>query len=117
MFQKIRLSFLRQITPVLLIRQHSDVLCQLAFVILLETAFRFPFGGFLKKRNSIPIHRENMNIRTVRTILNKIKDGKGLLIFPEEPELMMVAFKRLSLIGFILEMANVPIVRKNYRKL
>ena len=52
-----------------------------------------------------------MNIRTVRTILNKIKDGKGLLIFPEGTELMMVAFKRLSLgIGFILEMANVPIV-------
>ena len=38
-----------------------------------------------------------MNIRTVRTILNKIKDGKGLLIFLKEPELMMVAFKRLSL--------------------
>ena len=31
--------------------------------------------GFLKKLNSIPIHRENMNIRTVRIILNKIKDG------------------------------------------
>mgnify|MGYP001161153513 FL=1 len=76
-----------------------------------DSLFRFPFGDFLKKLNSIPIHRENMNIRTVRIILNKIKDGKGLLIFPEGTRTHDGSIQKAkSGIGFILEMANVPIV-------
>ena len=52
-----------------------------------------------------------MNIRTVRTILNKIKDGKGLLIFPEGTRTHDGSIQKAkSGIGFILEMANVPIV-------
>ena len=41
------------------------------------------FGRFLRNFGAIPIDRENVDIRSILTIVKVLKNGKNLVIFPE----------------------------------
>lgn len=41
------------------------------------------FGRFLRNFGAIPIDRENVDIRSILTIVKILKNGKNLVIFPE----------------------------------
>ena len=56
---------------------------QLAFLGKKELFGNKLFGGVLSAFGAVPIDREKAGIGSMRTCVNIVKEGKGLLVFPE----------------------------------
>lgn len=49
-----------------------------------ESAFRWPIIGYLLKRwNAVPVDREGKNPRGLKAVLDRLKDGEAVMLFPE----------------------------------
>lgn len=55
----------------------------ICFVAKLELHSFGPMAYLLHSLNTIPINRKGMDIKAVKTSINKLKEGYGLAIFPE----------------------------------
>ncbi|MBI4974941.1 MAG: 1-acyl-sn-glycerol-3-phosphate acyltransferase [Candidatus Omnitrophica bacterium] len=77
-----------------------------------EDLFTRPFLGWaLRKVHSFPVRREENDFRAVRQALNKLSEGKPLVIFPEGMRSKDGSLKRAKPgIGFIAAKAKVPVV-------
>ena len=77
-----------------------------------EDLFTRPFLGWaLRKVQSFPVRREESDFRAVRQALNKLSEGKPLVIFPEGTRSKDGSLKRAKPgIGFIASKAKVPVV-------
>ena len=76
-----------------------------------KSLFKFPFNLLLNKLNAIPLQRDRLDLKTLKTILRCVDRGKGVLIFPEGTRSENGGIKKAkSGIGFIVEMVKVPII-------
>jgi len=48
-----------------------------------DTLFFWPFGFLIRNLNSIPVNRSQLDLGTLKRVLNVIKAGDPLLVFPE----------------------------------
>ncbi len=49
-----------------------------------ESLFRFPgIGALLRSWNSVPVDRDGGGAKGLKTILNRLLDGNGIILFPE----------------------------------
>ena len=48
-----------------------------------NTLFVGPLGMLIRSLNSIPVNRDQLDLKTLRTVLGVLKDGHPLLVFPE----------------------------------
>ena len=119
-FEVVGLENIPEKTPFLLASNHASFIDPPALGCLVQrdicylarkSLFKFPFNFILNKLNAIPLQRERLDLKTLKTILKCIDRGKGVLIFPEGTRSENGEIKRAkSGIGFIVEMAKVPII-------
>ena len=49
-----------------------------------ESAFKWPIIGYLlKKWNAVPVDRDGKNPRGLKAVLDRLKDGEAVMLFPE----------------------------------
>ena len=48
-----------------------------------NTLFFGPLGTLIRSLNSIPVNRERLDLKTLRTVLSVLEKGDPLLVFPE----------------------------------
>ena len=48
-----------------------------------NTLFFGPLGMLIRSLNSIPVNRDQLDLKTLRTVLGVLKNGHPLLVFPE----------------------------------
>ena len=48
-----------------------------------DSLFFGPLGFLIKRLNSIPVNRENLDLKTLRLVLKVLGNGNPLLVFPE----------------------------------
>lgn len=49
-----------------------------------ESAFKWPIIGYLLKRwNAVPVDRDGKNPRGLKAVLDRLKDGEAVMLFPE----------------------------------
>lgn len=84
---------------------------QLHFLAV-EKLFDVKFVSWvIRKLNAIPVSREKTELKTIKRVIDILRKGEALLLFPEgtrNPKDTMLAGKRG--IGLITQVANVPII-------
>jgi len=48
-----------------------------------STLFFEPLGTLIRNLNSVPVNRDQLDLKTLRTVLSVLKKGDPLLVFPE----------------------------------
>ncbi len=79
--------------PVLLVCNHQSFLDPMlcgapinreVFYMARDTLFKNPiFGAMLRSVNSFPVQRDTADIKGIRDIINRLKTGKAVTMFPE----------------------------------
>ena len=76
-----------------------------------DSLFSGPFGSLIEKLNSIPVNRDKLDLKTLRLVLDILKKGHPLLVFPEgtrsrDGELG----KAQKGIGLLIAKSGVPVI-------
>lgn len=76
-----------------------------------DSLFSGPLGFLIGKLNSIPVNRDKLDLKTLRLVLNLLKNGNPLLVFPEgtrsrDGELG----KAQKGIGLLIAKSGVPVI-------
>jgi 1-acyl-sn-glycerol-3-phosphate acyltransferase len=53
------------------------------FYLARSTLFKGPFAWLLPKLNAVPVDRDAADLKSMKTIIRTLKDGKPVLMFPE----------------------------------
>lgn len=77
-----------------------------------RSLFRFrPFGWFITELNSVPVQREGVSKEAIREVLRLLKEGKGVLVFPEGTRCANGRIGTMeSGVIRIAQLADVPVV-------
>ena len=74
-----------------------------------ENLFRGPMGLLIRKLNSIPVNRKQLDIKTLRSVLKVWKEVNLFLYFLKELDLKVEVQKAQSVLVF-LHLSGAPIV-------
>ncbi|MCF7958308.1 MAG: 1-acyl-sn-glycerol-3-phosphate acyltransferase [Phycisphaerae bacterium] len=79
--------------PVLLVSNHQSFLDPMlcgaginreAYYMARDTLFKNPvFGAMLRSVNSFPVQRDKADVKAIKDIINRLKSGKVVTMFPE----------------------------------
>lgn len=76
-----------------------------------DTLFVGPLGSLIRSLNSIPVDREKLDLRTLRTVLSILKNGDPLLVFPEGTRSKDGQLAKVQKgIGLLIAKSGVPVL-------
>lgn len=76
-----------------------------------ENLFRGPMGLLIRKLNSIPVNRKQLDIKTLRSVLKVLEGGEPILVFPEGTRSEGGSLQKAqSGLGFLALKSGAPIV-------
>lgn len=77
-----------------------------------KTLFRYPVAGqILRSWKAIPVDRDDVDVAGMRAILNALKAGDGVMMFPEGTRTNDGKLQPARPgVGFLVAKANVPVV-------
>ena len=76
-----------------------------------DTLFIGPLGALIRSLNSIPVDREKLDLKTLRTVLAVLKNGDPLLVFPEGTRSKDGQLAKVQKgIGLLIAKSGVPVL-------
>lgn len=76
-----------------------------------DTLFVGPLGSLIRSLNSIPVDREKLDLKTLRTVLSVLKGGDPLLVFPEGTRSKDGQIAKVQKgIGLLIAKSGVPVL-------
>ncbi len=76
-----------------------------------DSLFRNKILGFiLRKGNAFPVRRDSADIRSLREAIRRVKNGGGLLIFPQGTRQLEPVLQGQQGIGFLVVKTQVPVI-------
>ena len=76
-----------------------------------DSLFHGPMGFLIRKLNSIPVNRKQLDIKTLRIVLKVLASGEPILLFPEGTRSESGSLQKAqSGLGFLAFKSGVPIV-------
>ena len=67
-------------------------------------------GFILRKGNAFPVRRDSADIRSLREAIRRVKNGGGLLIFPQGTRQLEPVLQGQQGIGFLVAKTQVPVI-------
>jgi len=77
-----------------------------------ESAFKWPIIGYLlKKWNAVPVDRDGKNPRGLKAVLDRLKDGEAVMLFPEGTRTYDGTLQRAKPgIGLLVAQSQAPVL-------